>query len=72
DQGEDTWRSSSQEDTITWLNVNNFEGPAGRIKTIYNVQAIPTLFFIDKNGIVMRKEIGFTTQLMDNLNKWVK
>lgn len=55
------WNETSKTDSIVWYNVSSLEGEFGKVKTIYEVQAIPTSFLIDKNGIVIEKFIGFDT-----------
>ena len=63
-----TWEKASQEDKICWHNISNLEGPRGKVKTLYNVLAIPTLFHINKKGIVTIKEKGFREGLIDFIN----
>ncbi len=55
DKNENAWKKASETDNITWHNVSDKEGTKGRIKTQYQVQAIPTSFLIDKNGKIIKK-----------------
>lgn len=59
DRNISAWEQASEKDNITWHNVSDKEGSKGRIKTQYQVQAIPTSFLIDKNGIIIKKFKGF-------------
>lgn len=59
DKNIDAWQNASEADSIIWHNVSDNEGTKGRIKTQYQVQAIPTSFLIDKEGIIVRKFKGF-------------
>ena len=66
------WMAASKSGGIIWHNISDLAGPNGRIKTLYNVQAIPTLFFIDRAGIVVDIQKGFSNDLMDHLAQWTK
>lgn len=59
DRNINTWEQASETDNIKWDNVSDKAGSKGRIKTQYQVQAIPTSFLIDKNGIIIKKFKGF-------------
>ena len=62
------WDVATKTDSIVWYNVSDLEGSNGRIKTQYQVQAIPTSFLIDKNGIIMEQFEGFDTDIIKRLN----
>ena len=53
------WQKASKSDNMIWNNVSDGEGDTGRVKTQYQVQAIPTSFLIDKDGTIIKKFIGF-------------
>jgi peroxiredoxin len=55
------WEKASKSDSIVWYDVSDLEGGNGSIKTQYQVQAIPTSYLIDRNGIIINKFIGFDT-----------
>lgn len=59
DKNRDYWKTATKEDEIVWNNVSDMEVANGRIKTIYNVQAIPTSFLIDKRGVIIGKFVGY-------------
>ncbi len=61
DKNIDAWEKASKIDNIKWLNVSDYSGTEGRVKTLYGVQAIPTSFVIDRNGIVIKRLTGFDT-----------
>jgi len=52
--------------------VSDLKGGHGRIKTQYNVQAIPVSFLIDKQGIIVEKFIGFEENFLEQLKKMVE
>lgn len=59
DKNVDTWKKASETDNITWHNISDNEGTKGKIKTQYQVQAIPTSFLIGKDGKILKKFKGF-------------
>jgi ABC-type iron transport system FetAB ATPase subunit len=67
DKNMDMWRKVTKDDSIVWNNVSDMEGANGRIKTIYNVQAMPTAFLIDKNGVIVEIIEGFDTETLKNI-----
>jgi len=59
DKNAEAWKNASEIDSIAWINVSDNLGSKGKIKTQYQVQAIPTSFLIDDKGIVIEKFTGF-------------
>lgn len=45
---------------------------ASEVSKIFNVTSYPTLFFIDKNGIIREIEIGFNSNLENTIEKIIK
>lgn len=66
------WDLASKSDGIDWYNVSDLEGGTGRVKTQYQVQAIPTSFLIDRDGIVMEKFIGYDKNILKRINKLIE
>jgi peroxiredoxin len=73
DKNANTWKSASESDRIFWHNISDMEGSKGRIKTQYQVQAIPTSFLIDKNGTIIKKFKGFDPKgnIIEKLKKMI-
>ena len=59
DKNKKAWLEASKADGILWTNVSDLQGNDGKIKTQYNVQAIPTSFLINKEGIIIKRFTGF-------------
>ncbi|MBS2211641.1 AhpC/TSA family protein [Carboxylicivirga mesophila] len=59
DKNKAAWVNASKADNINWHNVSDNAGTKGKIKTQYQVQAIPTSFLIDKDGVIIKKFKGF-------------
>lgn len=53
------WKEASEVDNILWENVSDFGGEEGKVKTQYEVQALPTSYLIDREGIVRKRFGGF-------------
>ena len=66
-----SWLKASKADNILWTNVSDMKGDNGKIKTQYNVQAIPTSFLINKEGIVIEKFIGLDEDFLNQLEKLI-
>lgn len=63
------WQKASKSDNILWTNVSDLKGDNGKIKTQYNVQAIPTSFLINKDGVIIEKFIGLDEDFLNQLEK---
>lgn len=72
DKNKDTWMKASKSDNIVWTNVSDLQGDNGVIKTKYGVQAIPTSFLIDKDGLIVEKFTGFDQDFNNKVNKLLK
>jgi len=70
DKNKADWLKASKADNILWTNVSDLKGGDGKIKTQYNVQAIPTSFLIDKEGIIVDILTGYDDE--DFLNRLEK
>lgn len=46
-----------QEDGLPWQNVSDFKGDKNKAAIIYSVSKYPTNFLIDRNGIIIAKDI---------------
>lgn len=59
DINKSVWLGASKSDNILWTNVSDLKGDNGKIKTQYDVQAIPASFLINKEGIIVETFMGF-------------
>ena len=67
DENQETWKKASIEDQITWINLNVKSEEASKVKALYNVQAIPTLFWINSEGLIFKKEEGFSKNSINEM-----
>jgi peroxiredoxin len=68
DQDKSAWQQAVTKDNLSWAHASdlkNFEGPT---EVLYHVEAIPSNFLIDPNGIIIAKNITGTS-LEEFLNK---
>lgn len=59
DRNPEVWAKATAQDGIIWYNVSDREGGQGKVKTQYQVQAIPTSFLIDTKGRIVEIFTGF-------------
>lgn len=68
DRHKKDWLQMTKEDGIVWYNVSDLKGD-GNIKTLYNVQAIPTAFLIDPQGVIIERYEGYSEDLINDIEK---
>jgi thiol-disulfide isomerase/thioredoxin len=51
------WLNAIMEDKLTWPNVTDLRGDKNKAAIIYGVSYYPTNFLIDKNGIIIAKNL---------------
>lgn len=51
------WLDAVNTDGLTWTNVTDYKGDKNRAALIYGVSYYPTNFLIDKNGVVVAKDL---------------
>lgn len=56
------WEAATKLDGVVWYNVSDMAGMSGKIKTLYNVQAMPTSFLIDPQGIIIERFDGYNDE----------
>ncbi len=52
DSNENNWKQAVQQDKLEWLQVNDNKGWNAPSASLFNVEAIPSLYLIDKQGII--------------------
>lgn len=72
DKTRQAWELSTKHDAITWINVSDLDSKIEKIKNLYAVQAMPTSFLIDSNGIIVEKFIGFRADFIDVIENLTK
>ena len=53
----ETWLKAIEKDKLGWTNVSDLKGDKNTAALIYGISYYPTNFLIDKNGIVVAKDL---------------
>jgi thioredoxin-related protein len=72
DKTRKAWETSTNFDKIKWFNITDISSERGRIKNLYDVQAMPTSFLIDKTGKIIEKFIGFNPDFIEIISQEAK
>lgn len=65
------WLNAIQKDNLTWTNVTDFKGDKNKAALIYGVNSYPTNYLIDRNGIIIAKDLE-SDKLREKLNEILK
>jgi peroxiredoxin len=57
DDKKEIWIEAVQKDSLTWQNVCDLKGDKNKAALIYGVSYYPTNFLIDRNGIIIAKDL---------------
>ncbi len=68
DDDRQAWLKAIEADKLTWRHASEFKKFDGPVEKIYRIEAIPSNFIINPQGIIVAKNI-VGTQLEDFLNK---
>lgn len=60
------WAKAIKADGLNWINVTDFKGGDNKAAMIYGVSGYPTNFLIDKDGIIIAKNV-----YGDDLRNWL-
>lgn len=69
DKNKAEWERASKQDQISWYNVSDGKGGTGKIKTLYDVQAMPAAFLINPDGVIVETFTGFSADFLEQLDK---
>jgi peroxiredoxin len=71
DTNESNWKEAIVQDNLKWLQVNDNRGWNAQSAIAYNVEGIPSMFLVDKKGII--REINlFGWRLEDEVKSLLK
>jgi peroxiredoxin len=57
DYKKEAWIEAIQKDSLTWQNVTDLRGDKNRAALIYGVSYYPANFLVDRNGIIIAKDL---------------
>lgn len=71
DENKEDWFNAIHEDKLKWLNVSDLQGDQNEASLIYGVVGIPDNFLIDKNGVIIGRDLRgekLRSKLSETLN----
>lgn len=71
DTRKDWWLKAIKEDGLTWINVSDLRGDKNRAALMYGVTGYPTNYLIDRNGIIISKNLS-GKELKDKVDELLK
>lgn len=71
DENRDEWTLAAKEDKISWRQAIDTHGWGAEMLTTYNISTIPANFLIDKNGLIVDRNL-FGENLEEALEKHLK
>ena len=72
DQSKDKWKKAIAADELSWPNhVSDLRGWYSKAALLYNIEAIPATYLIDRDGTIIAKDIR-STELEQQLKKIFK
>jgi peroxiredoxin len=57
DENAEKWKSAIAKDGLVWDQVSDLKGWASSVNPVYEVQAIPLTYLIDKEGVIIAKNL---------------
>ena len=57
DTSKPLWINAVQEQQLPWISVSDLRGRGSAALGLYNVQKLPTNFLIDKEGVIVARDI---------------
>lgn len=57
DKNESAWKKAIEEDGLEWLHVSDLKAWKNEVAQLYGVSAIPQTFLLDKDGIIIAKNL---------------
>jgi thiol-disulfide isomerase/thioredoxin len=57
DDNKDNWLHAIAADKLTWTHVSDLKGWKNEVAQLFGIKSVPTSFLIDKNGIIIAKNL---------------
>ena len=54
------WVDAIDTDKLSWINVGDLEGSVNAVR-VYNIQSIPSNYLLDRDGVILGKNLSGTT-----------
>jgi peroxiredoxin len=66
DHNKESWKKAIEQDQLTWTHVSDLKFWDSEVAQLYGVRAIPSNYLIDKDGIIVAKNLRG-----EDLDKWI-
>lgn len=57
DSDKNAWLNAVQQDNLTWQHVSDLKGWGNEVGKMYSIQGIPASILVDKNGVIVGKNL---------------
>ncbi|MFN8231026.1 MAG: TlpA disulfide reductase family protein [Bacteroidia bacterium] len=57
DSDQNAWINAVQQDNLTWQHVSDLKGWGNEVGKMYSIQGIPASILVDKNGVIVGKNL---------------
>lgn len=57
DKSKDAWEAAIEKDKLTWTHISDLRFWGSEPAKLYAVRAIPTNILVDKNGVIVAKNL---------------
>ena len=57
DDKRDAWIKALEEEQMPWIQVSDLKGMKSQVVTDYSITGIPAVWFIDKDGVILAKDV---------------
>ncbi len=71
DDNKDNWLKAIEKDNLTWTHLSDLKGWRNEASQLYGVMSIPQNFLLDKNGVIIAKDLR-GEDLLDKLKEVLK
>lgn len=72
DDGNEKWVKAIEEEQINWPQISNIKGFKDPIADTYQVLAIPSYFLVDQEGIIVSKGRNLRSNMVEEIEKFLK
>lgn len=67
DPDKTAWARTIKDQNLNWINVHDGMGTSSQYLSLYNVKKLPSMFIIDKGGVLTEKRDIFDAKKLDSL-----
>ena len=72
DTNVESWRTASQKDSVTWVNISDLKGLYSKQAASYKIRAIPRSYLIDREGRITEVFTGYDKAHKERLSSQIE